>query len=343
MSFFARREARSSDATYFPIDDVSTVPIDQTGVLSIAPAYSAIKLISETLATLPLHAYSTDASGARRRIRLPSWLAQPADGSSTVDFVQRGAVSALTHGNAWAYETSTDPLGQAAGMTWLKPSLVTVDKSGVRPAYFYKGRPLNPAALMHIPAVVVPGSVLGVSPIKAFSLTFDAARSAQAASRDWTKNRAVPGLHLHNNQQTLLAADADVVADRLASKVRHGKPFVSGKDWDLDVLSIPPGDAGFLESIRATATTIASIFNLPPEIIGGTTGASLTYNTVEGQVNWLLMFTLRSWMSKFEAAFSARMPRPVRPLRGGCVRSGRYQDSLRGLPDAARDRLAEHR
>ena len=45
-------------------------------------------------------------------------------------------------------------------------------------------------------------------------------------------------------------------------------------------------------------------------MVGGTTGASLTYNTVEGQTDWLLMFTLRSWVSKFEAAFFRLMPQP---------------------------------
>lgn len=310
MSFlFRRAESRAIDASAFITDAEEPSSISQDGLLSVAPAYSAIKLISETIATLPLHGYSS-GGGSRKRIALPAWLAEPVDGSTTGDFVQRGAVSALTHGNAWGLKSGVASSGVPSGVTWLKPQHMRVDESGQRPRYLYGGQEIESWRLVHIPAVVVPGSVVAVAPIKAFALTFDAARRAAEASRDWSKNRAVPGVHMHNNQTTIKDDVADTLSVRAQQKIRNGKPFVTGKDWDLNVLQIPAGDAAFLESIKAGATTIASIFNLPPEMIGGTTGASLTYNTVEGNTDWFLMFTIRAWVTKFEAAFSRLMPRP---------------------------------
>ena len=310
MSLFRKTEARAIDPAAF-ISDAGWSGNDgmsQDRLLSIAPAYSAIKIISETIATLPIHAYRK--SGALRTpIPLPAWLADPVDGSTTVDFIQRGVVSALIHGNAWGLKSGFGVTGEPTGVRWLDPRSVRVDESGIVPRFFVSGREVDRARLVHVPAVVVPDSLVGVSPISAFSTTLNSAETAQVASRDWARNRQVPGLEIEYGGK-LSDEQADTVSTRAKSKIRNGEPFVHGNDWKLNVLTIPAGDAAFLESIKGNATTIASIFNIPPEMVGGTTGASLTYNTVEGQTDWLLMFTLRSWISKFEAAFFRLMPQP---------------------------------
>lgn len=312
MSLFRRDESRAIDPSAFVTDSgwSSAAGMSQDRLLSIAPAYSAIKLISETIATLPIHAYRKGADGRRVPIALPVWLDQPVDGSTTVDFIQRGVVSALTHGNAWGLKSGAGLGGAPSSVQWLNPARVAVDESGPSPRVFVLGREVPRDRLVHVPAMVVPGSILGISPIRAFALTFDSVESAQRASREWASNRAVPGLHVHNNKTALSPTQADAVSAVARAKIRNGEPFVTGSDWDLDVLTIPAGDAAFLESIKGGATTVASIFNIPPEMVGGMTGASLTYNTVEGQTDWLLMFTLRSWITKFEAAFFGLMPRP---------------------------------
>lgn len=313
MSLFRRTENRAIDPSAFISDSGwdggSSGGMTQDRLLSIAPAYSAIKLISETLATLPLHAYRK-AGATRTQIPLPAWLASPVDGSTTVDFVQRGVVSALTHGNAWGLKSGFGVMGEPTGVAWLNPSHVVVDESGPVPRFYVSGHEVDRSRLVHVPAVVVAGSLVGISPIRAFAVTFGSAETAQKASREWAQNRQVPGLLITNNKTSLTDAQADAVSAKARSKIRNGEPFVKGNDWDVDVLTIPAGDAAFLESIKGNATTIASIFNIPPEMIGGTTGASLTYNTVEGQTDWLLMFTLRSWIAKFEAAFFRLMPQP---------------------------------
>lgn len=312
MSLFRKTETRSVDPSAFVTDSgwSDNGGMTQDRLLSIAPAYSAIKLISETIATLPLHAYRKTADSRRQALPLPAWLADPIDGSTTVDFIQRGVVSALTHGNAWGLKSGFGTAGEPTGVQWLNPARVIVDESGVMPRFYVSGREVDHSRLVHIPAVVVPGSLVGISPIRAFAVTLGSAETAQLASRDWARNRQVPGLEIEYKGGKLTDEQADAVSARARSKIRNGEPFVHGSDWGLNVMTIPAGDAAFLESMKGNATTVASIFNIPPEMVGGTTGASLTYNTVEGQTDWLLMFTLRSWVSKFEAAFFRLMPQP---------------------------------
>jgi hypothetical protein len=59
-----------------------------------------------------------------------------------------------------------------------------------------------------------------------------------------------------------------------------------------------------------TATNIAVIYGLPPDKIGGTTGDSLTYATVEMNTIDYLTFSARPWIVKWEQALNQLFPGP---------------------------------
>lgn len=305
--FFGRSpETRDSAVSWGSGGDYSS-SLTASSALSVVPLYAAVKLIADGISTMPVHCYARRSDGTRERVALPGSIAKPMTGT-TVDWVQQALISMLLHGNAYGLQVGTASNGWPAGVAWLKPESVSWSKEY---GWLHNGRVIPPGQMLHIPAVTVPGEVLGISPVRAFAGTFDAAREAQTASKLWARNRAVPGMKLKNTAMVVTPEKADEISERAKAKVRHGEPFVIGKDWDMDVLTIPPGDAAFLDSIKANATQIATIFNLPPEVIGGSTGGSLTYNTVEQQLIQILTFGMRPWMVKFEAAVSAAlMPRP---------------------------------
>lgn len=288
-----------------PWSDVNSVSMTTDRALSVVPVYAAVKLIAETAATLPLHAYSRTPDGRKRRGALP-----PAVGG--VAWRMQGFMSALLRGNAIGVLSGIGTGGWPTSCTWVHPDRVRVeDGADGKPEWFVDGRRFDSASILHIPAVVMPGQTLGISPVSAFALTLDAGREAQAASRDWARNRAVPGATFQNSAKTVSPEQGDAIGARLRQKLRNGEPFVYGSDWRLDVMSIPPGDAAFLESIKATATQVAAIFSIPPEMIGGESGGSLTYNTVEQQAIQFLTYTIRPWLVRFEEVLSDRlMPRP---------------------------------
>lgn len=60
---------------------------------------------------------------------------------------------------------------------------------------------------------------------------------------------------------------------------------------------------------QLTATQIAVIYGIPPEMIGGQAGGSLTYNTVSSNALNFLTFSLRPWLFRIESALSNLFPR----------------------------------
>jgi phage portal protein BeeE len=61
--------------------------------------------------------------------------------------------------------------------------------------------------------------------------------------------------------------------------------------------------------MRLTASQIASIYGIPPEMIGGETGGSLSYSSPEQRQIELVQFSLLPWLALMESHLSALLPR----------------------------------
>lgn len=309
MSLFSKRAQTRS---------ISSLPWDQGGPkvqsdsmahqLGLIPVFAAVRLISDSISTLPLQQFRKTAD-SRQPMPLAKVLDAPSAYGTRIEWVQRGLVSALLAGNAYGLKTGYDPATAGyASIEWLDPSKVR-DEPG-DPDWFYEGRRVPSSQILHIPALVVPGRRRGISPMTATRTSIEAGLEAQQFTRDWFRNRAVPGLIFKNVDRTIAPDVAAATKERLTSTLRAGEPFVSGNDWTLDVIKMPADDAGFVSAAKLTATQIASIYGVPPEMIGGETGNSLTYSTVELNQIAFLTNTLRPWITRFEAALSGLLPRP---------------------------------
>lgn len=275
--------------------------------LGLVPVYAAVRLIADSIASMPLQQYRKTSDG-RSPMPLASVFEAPANHGTRVDWIVRCMSSLLLRGNAYGLQVG---LGEPGTRTPNKVEWLHPDKVQLRDGrWFYNGSEVNEAELLHIPAVVLPGERLGLSPIGACSVTMTTGLETQRFMKDWYRNKAVPGMVFKNEEAKLDSDVADKVKERLRSTLRAGDPFVTGKDWTVDVVKLSADDAGFVSSAKLNATQIANIFGIPPEMIGGETGKSMTYSTVELNQIHFVTNTLRPWLVRLEAAFSALLPKP---------------------------------
>jgi HK97 family phage portal protein len=274
------------------------------GNLSLVPVYAATRTIADAVASMPMQAFRKTNDG-RAPMALPSLFEQPTNHGSRVDWLGRCMTSLLLRGNAYGLKVGGTVMPNM--IEWLHPDKVSLFEG----VWYHNGTPLeDQSSMLHIPALVVPGQRLGLSPISACASTMSTGHETQRFMRDWYRNKAVPGMFAQNTEVTIDSDTARVLQERLRSTMRAGQPFVTGKDWKLDVVKLSADDAGFVASSRLTATQIATIYGLPPEMIGGDTGASMTYSTTEQQQIQFITNTLRPWLVRLEAAFSSLLPRP---------------------------------
>lgn len=307
MSLFFRGAEEQRAITSVPWVEGGPSPASTADALALVPVFAAVRLIADSIASLPLQAFRKSGDG-RVRVPLPSLFEKPGEYGTTVDWVSTGIASLLLRGNAYGLK-----LGHLAefgamptAVKWLAPSKVRWESG----EWWYDGRPVPERQMLHIPGLAVPGSRIGVSPLTACRAAVEAGMSAQRFASDWYVNKAIPGMVFQNTERPLDPDAAAAAKQRVGATLRAGEPFVIGKDWKLDVLTLSADDAGFVQSSRLTATQVANIYGIPPEMIGGESASSMTYSTVELNQIQFLTNTLRPWIVRLEAAFSALLPKP---------------------------------
>ena len=285
--------------------DDAALGSSMSSALSVVPVFAACRLISDSIATLPLQAYRKTGD-----VRTPIALPAVFDTETRIEWVQQALMSLLLRGNAYGLVVARSDDGTPKRVQWLNPERVDIDETGTKPVFRYNGTVVPDVDMKHIPAYAMPGTVKGLSPIGACSMLADTGAATQKMMRDWFAGRGIPGVTAQNTSKVLSAAEAETVSDRLRARMRTGQPFVHGSDWDINFMSLPADDAGFVSSAKLNATQVATIYGIPPEEIGGETGSSLTYSTVEMNQHRLAALTLRPWMAKLEQEFSAWIYRP---------------------------------
>ncbi|MHA7270406.1 phage portal protein [Arthrobacter sp. HLT1-20] len=289
MSLFFRTEERSGGMS---LDGMSAGGFASGGglgsggmksALRVVPVYAATSLIADSLACTPISAIELTPSGQRLRLPVQPGLVtnpNPNPVGTIVDWLHQCVTSLKLRGNAYGHIIQWDKFGPSK-VQWLHPDSVEVDESGPLPTYRHNGAALALAEVVHIADYVLPGSVVGLSPVQLFKAQLEMAHGAQQFGTNVYRRSGVPSGHLKNSAQKLSALEASVVKSRFKASVASGDVFVSGNDWDYNKLGLTMADVQFLESIKATANQIAAIFKVPPEEIGGDSGNSMKYTTEE--------------------------------------------------------------
>lgn len=313
-----RRRAEERAITSVPWDQggpggVSRVDVDRA--LRLAPVYAAGRLLASSVASLPLHAYRRSGGARIRMDFVPDLLWNPSVAGTPYDWVFRTVASMVYRGNAVGLVTARDAFEFPTMIEWLNPDEVHVQDdqmfgpgSFTDPIWRWNGRVVPAEDLVHIPWFTLPGRVWGLSPLAAYAASVNVGLSAQQFSEQWFDAGGTPPGTFRNAEKKVDQAEANVIKARLTSAIKSRQPIVYGNDWEYTPISVSPNEARFIETMRLTATQVANIYGIPPEMIGGESGASMTYANTEMQAIQFLQFTLLPWLTKLEAAFSRLLP-----------------------------------
>ena len=279
--------------------------------LRLAPVYAATSLIADTFSMFPASGYTFDRSGNRVKLKPQPelcWNPHPIPWLTHVEWKHQFATSFLLRGNAYGYITALDDFGRPSKIAWLNPDGIRVDETGSLPVYYFNEEEIPRDTLVHIPWYPKPGSVVGLSPISLFKTVIEAGGSAVDFGHNWFKSGSMPSGHLKYGLGPLDPQQSQTVKARFKAAVAGNDIFVSGSDWDWKALSVTANEAQFLQSIKATATQVATIFRVNPEDIGGEGGNSLTYKTLELDQIRFQIRTVQPMTTRLEAHLTRLLP-----------------------------------
>ena len=305
---------------------ITDVPWDQGGpvaggavtvdrALRLAPVFAAGRILSTNLAAAPLYQYR-QVGDAVQQLPLSSLFASPSTQGNLHDWIKRAVLSMVYRGNAVGYVTARDYLGYPTMVEWLPMNWVQVvdsmpygEGSFVNPIWYILGNRVDPNDIVHIPWFTLPGKVLGLSPIGAFAAMASTSLAAQEYMEAWHATGGVPPGTFKNTSKKVDQEEAAIIKARLVQAIKSRQPIVHGADWDYEAITVPAYEAQFIATLKLGATQIAAIYGVPPELIGGETGGSMSYSSPEQREIELIQLTLKPWMATLESHLSMLTPR----------------------------------
>lgn len=273
---------------------------------------SAVSLISDTIATLPVDAYIR-RDGARFPFRpRPVWVSRPDIDTTKEGFWGAVLVSLLLDGNAFIRVYSNDR-GEVVNLNVLNPHSVKIKRNGIGRVMFEvegEKRLLSGEEIIFIPDVVRPGHMRGVSRVEALKENFGLAIALQNyAAKFFGSGTQTSGVIEYPGNLT--AEQAKALQEGFDSRHRgwgkaHRTAIISGGAKYVPT-SVENDKAQFLDSRRMAIEDIARAFNIPSNLLNlpGTN----TYSSVEQNNQAFVTLTIRPLIQKLETAFSPLLSR----------------------------------
>lgn len=249
----------------------------------LVPVFASLRHIYDYVSSTPVKSFWENLDGSTTPAPQPQLLRRLGDDamdSGVGTWFGQAAFGMAADGNAVGWISDVDGFGRPLRIHWLERTDWTFDE--LTKQWYVSGHPVPRSRIAHIPWIVPPGKTLGLSPIEHFAATVAAGLSAQEYA-DMKRGGGIPPTTLKNEAQTIDAEQAERIERRLSQKFAAGRPFVHGKDWTFQAVTIPPNHAQFIETMKLTANQIAAIYGIDPTEVGGESGNKQEYSNPEGR------------------------------------------------------------
>lgn len=289
--------------------------VNERTAMQTTAVYACIRILAETIASLPLHIYKYTASGKEKAVSHQLYyLLHDEPNPEMTSFVFRETLMShlLLWGNAYA-QIIRDGRGKVLTLYPLLPDRMTVDRISSGQLYYEYRKDtgyviLRPEEVLHIPGLGFDG-LIGYSPIAMAKNAIGMAIATEEYGAKFFANGASPGGVLEH---------PGVVKD--PARIRESWNAVyqgSGNAHRVAVLEegmkfqpigIPPEQAQFLETRKFQINEIARIFRIPPHMIGDLEKSS--FSNIEQQSLEFVKYTLDPWVVRWEQAMQRALFSP---------------------------------
>lgn len=297
----------------------SGIDVTEDSALNYSSVWAAVRLISETIASLPLLTYRRTEGGKERAVDLPIYEILHSQWNGDMSAMQaRETMQAhvLTWGNSYA-EIVRNGFGRVVELWPMTPDIVApkLNKAGRIEYEIQDGfsKSILPAQdVLHVPGLGFDGLV-GYSVIRMARECIGLGLAAEAFGGGFFGNGSrVGGIISHPGRPD----DPTLKTSKESWEKIHKGPHKQGGTAVLfgglkfEPFAINNNDSQFLETRRFQVAEIARWFNLPVHLLRDLEkGAS--YASIEQQSIDFVVYTLRPWMVRWEQEINRKLLTPI--------------------------------
>ena len=303
---------------FFGTSTYSGVSITQDNSLRLSTVYACVRLLADTVSTLPVDSF-VRRDGVRTPFRpRPLWLdiPDPDLGTTRDEHFTQVMVSLLLDGNAFV-RVVRDAAGEVLALIVLDPRRVEVRRNDAYQIE-YKLRDtdvvLAKSEVLHITEMRKPGALRGTSRIDELKEVFGlSAALDEFASRFFGQGSQTTGVievpgALTREQAKDLVDSFEEGHKGLARSHRPGVLFGGAK---FSKTGVDPNEAQMLESRKMQVEEIARAFRVPLHMLSTAIPGAMSYASVEQNAIQFATYTIRPYLSRIENTYSSLLPTGV--------------------------------
>lgn len=320
---FTARDAGSP--LYWGAETDSGETVTQHSAMQLSAFWACVRLISQTIATLPLGVFEKDAKTGEKIARSDHPLYRllhdsPSADQTAVEFWEGRVLGLLTAGNGYAEKKLSDT-GRLISLERMPADTIVrrLDNGNLEYRFCEYGKEfvLPEARVFHIRGFG--DDYCGMSPVSHARQTLALARATdRAAGQTFSKGMRAKGFF--TVPQTLTKDQRDQVTKTLID------PFSGpqGKQWgvleagfDFKTVNITPRDAELIMSRKFNVEDICRWFGVPPILVGHAADGQTMWGSGVEQImlGWLTL-GLRPYLNRIEQRIKKSLMTPEDTARG---------------------------
>ena len=286
--------------------------VNEMSALGISTVYSAISLIADSIALLPVKTLRYDGQKTIFTEK-PKFLEKPNVSLDLTMFslLHQTITSMAMHGNAFIL-VDKDRQGRPIQLTPVHPEKVKVEMQNSQKVFMLqttKGsydRKISSNNMLHFVWYAYPGQLVGVSPLRTNSNTYGLALAMERHIAQFYGQGGTPSSVLETDRD-LTAEQANILKETwINNHNKNRKPAVltGGLKWKAI------SDAAGNELIAARdqiVHEIARVFRIPAHLLLSKDGSNV-YSNIESNGLAFIRHTLLPWIRRIEDGFTTLLP-----------------------------------
>ena len=292
--------------------------VDERTAMQTTAVYACVRILAETVASLPLHLYKYTTVGSEKALDhslYPLLHDEPNPEQTAFIFRETLMTHLLLWGNAYA-QVIRDGRGRVLALYPLMPNKITVKRADSGVLYYTYRRAAGESRLdseqefvvlsyddvLHIPGLGFDG-LIGYSPIAMAKNAIGMTLATEEFGASFFGNGARPGGILeHPGTVKDIKRLKDSWNAAYQGSKNSNRVAILEEGMKYTPIGIPPESAQFLETRKFQTEEICRIFRVPPHLVADLDKA--TFSNIEHQSISFVVHTIRPWLVRLEQAFN---------------------------------------
>jgi HK97 family phage portal protein len=297
----------------FDRPSASGMTVTEDTSLRLSAVYACVRLISDTISTLPYDQY-VRRDGQRFPYRpKDSWVDRPSTEMPRTTFWKQIIISLLLDGNAFVLVTRSG--NEIVDLTPLNPKQVRVERQDGRKVFIINNtQTVGTDQMLHLTEMLMPGELRGVSRIMQAKEALGLGLALEEYAAQFFGNGAYAGGvlefpdKLSPEQRKEIRDTWNAVHQGPRRAHRVGMLWGGGK---FNPLTVDPTASQLVDQRKFAVEEIARIFRVPPFMLGVSENAAMAFASIEQQQLFFRQHTIQPYVEMLEDHFQMLLENPA--------------------------------